>query len=63
MKKIIFACLSVAALVSLSACTTGNENQAGSTPGRGPQSLVSFPDTTITTTQSPYPLPRPAGPP
>jgi hypothetical protein len=63
MKKLCIAWLA-AALVSLSACSTVNDKEDSSTPIRTntpPQSLVPFPDTTITTTRPPPS--NPPGPP
>jgi len=63
MKKLIIACLAAAALVSLSACSSMNGTSATSTRSTvdsGTQSLVPFPDQTITTTD-PMPIPNPSG--
>jgi hypothetical protein len=58
MKKLVIACLACAALASLSACTTGKENEAVYPPGTiirsgmEPRSQVPFPDTYGATTGS-----------
>jgi curli biogenesis system outer membrane secretion channel CsgG len=64
MKKLIIPCLAAAALASLSACSTVNDKEEATIPGTTnspPQSLVPFPDTTISSTHPPQP--NPPGPP
>ena len=63
MKKLIIACLA-AVLVSLSACSTVDENKTASTPSttnKAVQPTVPFPDSPTTTTPDQIKLPKPAG--
>jgi outer membrane protein assembly factor BamE (lipoprotein component of BamABCDE complex) len=56
MKKFIIACLAAAALVSLSACSTVNDDEAViPSTTNSPRSLVPFPDTVIGTTDTALP--------
>ena len=63
MKKLIIACLA-AVLVSLSACSTVDENKTAFTPSttnKAVQPTVPFPDSPTTTTPDQIKLPKPAG--
>jgi outer membrane protein assembly factor BamE (lipoprotein component of BamABCDE complex) len=58
MKKLIFACLTAVALVSLSACSTVDENNPAARNISGPQSVLSSPGTTTVTSDRSLPLNR-----